>query len=361
MKWLTASWNNLKTRLVGMFLLFSVLLVFSVSLLIHNQADDALQVSVENRLTNVALLKEAELNRWAESNKSTLRALAQRPLMREYSVQLIKNENSSDADRIRALIIQDHLLPSLAAAGGFQDISLIRAEDGLILASSNPDLEGKYRESKEFFLQGREGTYLGRPEFFLGDERPVLHISTPLQSPQGETVAVLAGHTDLDEISKIMTQHREFSRTQDTYLINKANLMVTESRHTPDSAHRIFVFTDGAEQCLKGNSGSGLYLDYRQISVVGIYRWLPAWQMCLLTEQDEAEAFGLISELTRSTLGIGLLVTMLGVAGGILFSRSITQPLRELSRGVEEISRGNLDPSGGSGYQRRTGRAGQEF
>ncbi len=83
MKLFSGLWKNLRSRLQVIFLVVSVMLVGSMGFLIHQRAQQALTTSVVNRLTNIALLKKAELNRWANSNGDILESLAQRPLVRE--------------------------------------------------------------------------------------------------------------------------------------------------------------------------------------------------------------------------------------------------------------------------------------
>jgi PAS domain S-box-containing protein len=336
-------WNNLQTRILSMFVIFSLLLVGSVSYLLHNQARSSLRESAINRLTNIALLKEAELDRWGRNSLQSLEALAQRPLVRETTGDLITIlENGESSEPVEARLVQNHLQPAIELGGEFSRLVIIRAEDGKIVVSTDSSLQGKYRWESQFFQEGLAGSYVGSPIYTADSGEPELHFSTPVRDFSGETTAVLVGYANLDEITAITTQHREFSMTQETYLINLGNLMVSESRYDPDANQRIFVFSSAAMSCLRGDSGSGIYDDYREVSVVGAYLWLPEWEMCLLTEQDQVEAFRLVDELTGATLAVGAGMTLLGLVVGIFFSRSITRPLKELTKGAQEIGRGNL-------------------
>ena len=343
MKRFSGLWNNLKTRLQMIFLVVSVLLVGSMGLLIHRRAQQALTTSVINRLTNIALLKEAELNRWANSNEDILEALAQRPLVREKVADLLAAQDPDLEENLKLDLLQNHFYPTLQSARGYKGVIVIRADNGRILLSTDRKLEGRFRESRTFFQRGLLETYIENPTYQIEESEAAIHVSTPLSDPSGQIIAVLVAHLDVDDFSTILTQYREFTETQETLLINKANLMLTESRFDPDAAHQIFVFTEGAERCLSGQSGSGTYLDYRDVPVVGVYRWLPDWEMCLMTEQDQAEALALKDELTRITLIVGGIVIILGVGAGDLFSRSITRPINLLTRGADEIAKGNLD------------------
>jgi PAS domain S-box-containing protein len=344
MNWLKSISRTLGTRLVGMFLILTFLLAGGTSYLIHDLASDALHASAENRLTNINLLKEAELERWIVSNMEQLEALAQRPLVREYSAEIIDLDRTDTRfQELRDQLLQDHLIPTLKTNGGYEVVSLINAENGKIILSTREDLEGKFRESKQFFLEGLSGTHFAKPEYDQESNQPVQHVSTPVRDAGGKVIAVLVGHVDVDEISVIMVQDREFTQTQESYLIDSSNLMITENRLSPTSAHKAFVFTTAAENCLQGENGSAMYDNYRGEPVVGSYRWIPEWEMCLITEQDQSEAFILLANLTEATILIGVGILILGTITGFLFSRSITRPLKALTRGALEVGQGNLD------------------
>ena len=87
----------------------------------------------------------------------------------------------------------------------------------------------------------------------------------------------------------------------------------------------------------------GLYLDYRERPVIGAYRWLEDREMALLAEINQAEAFAPIVALRNTILQIGGSVALVVSLLGIFFARTITNPVRQLVAGAEEIGRGNLE------------------
>ncbi len=333
---------NLRTRLIGMFLLISLLLGGSVTYFVHDRAQEALSASVEDRLANISLLKEAELNRWGAGIGDKLESLAQRPLVRERVVSLVMGAGTPDPE-LRMDLLENHFLPALRSEGFFKELFVIRAEDGQILISTEKEEEGKYRESEVFFEQGLVGTYLDTPHYVLEAGEAVLHASTPIRDFEGEVIAVLAAHTDLNEFSAIISQAEQFSHSMETYLVNQANLIVTENRFRPDSSLSLFNFSEGIESCLAGDTGTAQYVDYRGVPVVGAFRWMTEWDLCLVTEQDQAEAFALKNDLTKTTVLVGSLVTLLAMVGGLLFAQTIIQPLKSLTLGALEFGRGNFD------------------
>ncbi len=168
-------------------------------------------------------------------------------------------------------------------------------------------------------------------------------VGTPVRESSCEVVAVLAGHLNLVELEEIARQTGELTETEDTYLVNIFNFFVTEPRFGEGYALQEATYAAGVEKCLEGQSGHGLYTDYRGEEVLGAYRWLPEWEMCILTEIDRREAFGPIDNLRQTLISLGTMVALGVVGTGLFFTRSITRPLRQLTRGAKRIGQGELE------------------
>jgi GAF domain-containing protein/HAMP domain-containing protein len=77
--------------------------------------------------------------------------------------------------------------------------------------------------------------------------------------------------------------------------------------------------------------------------VIGAYRWIPELNTALLAEQTQDEAYSTI----RSTISLIILVSTLAllaaIAAAVFISRSMTQPIIELTETSEKIARGSLE------------------
>jgi len=309
-------------------------------------ARTALEQDVFNRLATITLLKESEFKRWNTNNQELLRILAQRPLVREYAADLVlmDEQDTLEFESLRRNLLQDHLQATLDVESGYIDFALIRANDGQILVSTDETLEGKYRESEEFFIRGKLDTYVQYPAYHLGEEKAIMHISTPVTDKDGRVVAVLSGHVELNEMSRIQTRRSEFSATEETYIVNHSNLLITESRFEAGSALRKSIFTQGVASCLAGNNGFGFYDDYRGVPVAGHYRWMAEENLCILTEEDQAEAFLAVDQLYSTMLLTIFVAVVVSVGVGLLTTRSITRPLQELEQRAASLATSLYEP-----------------
>jgi len=275
---------KLATKLIVLFLLLTTIPLAVVGYLAYDNGRRTIEQDTLNRLISTNILKEDEFERWIENNERTLRALARRPLIREYAAVLASRaEDDPEYQAAHKSILEDHLDPTLEEEGGFLELFILRDSDGLILVSTDEHNAGKYRENESYFVEGKSRTYVQNVYYSLTLEEAVMTIGVPIKDKDGNLIAVLAGHVDLAEMSEIMMQRSGLSASEETYLVNKFNFFATESRFEPGYALKKALHTEGVKACLEGSSfdtstglraglaqdrdGVGFYEDYRGVPV----------------------------------------------------------------------------------------------
>lgn len=331
-------------RLVLVFLPLVLVSILVVALFAFLTANRMIEDSLETNLTAISYSKFSSFERWIRDIKRKTEALAQRPLVQVYSEEIVSSDLTSAAyQNAKEALIRDHLIPNLTAAGGITDFMVIDVADGKIVASSNELMVGKFREHEEFFLEGKVATYASRIHYSPAEEGTVLHVSTPIHSPSGQLVAVLVGHVDLEELTRIMTDDPYKYDTQETYLISEAHLYITHPQNVAWINPQQTMFSEGIDQCVAGNSGFGEYNDYADVPIYGSYLWSEEWGFCILTEVDRAVAHQPISELRNLVLASGAGIGVLAVILSFWFAQMSTKPIDTLLTGVQQIGEGNLE------------------
>ena len=221
-------------------------------------------------------------------------------------------------------------------------LSLVRADDGLVILSTETGLAGKFLESEDFFNEGREHTFTNEPEYGLTEDTVTIHVSTPVYAPDGTLAAVLVGITDLAQLSAIMEHRTDLNVTEETYLVNSNNYFVNEPRFGDQFALQKSLDTEGVNTCLSGSNGVSYYQDYRGEPVIGAYQWLPEMGLCILTEIDQKEAYASLDAFRSTVIQVTILSAVVIVILGTLLSGTITGPLSQLTSAVEEFRLGNL-------------------
>jgi len=334
---------KLAPKLTILFLLLSIVPTAIVGYFAYENGRRTIIQEAIDHLISINLFKSNELKRWIEDNKSSIEELAQRLLVRHYAAVLTKHDTPDLAyHRAKVSIVDEHLKPRLKY-GDFFELFLMCPRHGLISASTNEKQEGKYRDTFPYFIEGKSRSYIQGIYYSTALEQPAMTISTPIKDKQGNLMGVLGGRLDLGELSKIIALQTGKSPTEDTYLVNTFNFFVTEPRFGRDYALKKATRTEGVEAGLSGKDGVSFYKDYRGVPVIGAYKWLPEFNMCIITEISQAEAFAPIVRLAWVIAGIASAISIAAALLGFFFARTITHPVRQLAAGAEEIAGGNLE------------------
>jgi PAS domain S-box-containing protein len=342
MRLLRSVFTRLSAKLLLLFLLLAIVPLAVVGYLAYENGRQTIERMTLSHLDSTSRLREAAFGRWVQYNETVLTKLGENPSVGKYALVLVsEDQDSAGYEAAHDALLRDHLAPALEG-GLFLELAIIRAQDGLILCSSDEGLEGKYRESEPYFVEGKVRTYVGKVTY-SPSEGMVMHISVPIHDVLGDGFAVLAANANLAEMNEIIGAATEVSGREDTYLVNASRFFVTDPRFGEGFALKKAIYTEGAEACLEQGDGMGLYDDYRGVPVLGTYRWLPERELCILTELDQAEAFAPILGLRNATIAAGAAMALCAASLGVIFTRTITGPVHQLVKATEEIGAGNLD------------------
>jgi PAS domain S-box-containing protein len=337
---------KLKTRLTILFLTISLVPLISTSYFAYTQNRQRVEEMTLARLDSINSLKAGEFQRWLDNEAQSLRELARRPLIRLYSSIIFTPTADSKiygTEFAKSAIYDDHFLPTLYEEGGFTELFLLHPESGAIMVSTQVDNVGKFREREAYFVNGKEETFVQNAYYALDRGHPLMTISTPVLDENGRLLAVLAGHVDLNEMTNIMHKGHDSDKTLESYLVNKFNFFITESRFLEDTTLTKVAYSSGIDNCLSKKDGFGFYEDYRGKLIIGVYQWLPEHELCILTEINQSEAFAPVIDMRNMFLLISLLVAAVIILVGIIFTSTITNPIHKLVYGTEQITAGNLD------------------
>ena len=353
---------KLYTKLLLLFVAFAIVPVALLGLLTYRSSRAAIEAQTVHHLVSTNLLKQAEITRWIEDNARSLETLASNlSLTRDIEADLATPQAGDDTHEQAHAVIRDQYLEPVISGRGFFEVLVLRGSDGVVLISTDEIQEGKRFADRPYFESGREATYVQTVYYSMTLQQPAMTVSTPIRDRTGHPLVVLAGRLDLAELSRIMAQRSGLSRSEDTYIVNKFNFFITEPRFGEGYALKKSVHSDGVRAALARGQGVGFYQNYRGIPVIGAYQWVDKWEVAILTEVDQAEAFAPIATLQRTIGGLGITVFLFAAGLGWYGARRITRPLQRLVDGAEQIGRGDLDFSGSAAGRDEIGDLSRSF
>jgi PAS domain S-box-containing protein len=281
----------------------------------------------------------------------------------------------------------------------YYDIFLIDHETGEIVYSVFKEVDygtslltGPYKDTNfaRAFLAARDsaaGDFVKLEDFepyYPSYNAPASFIASPIFD-RDKMIGVLVFQMPVERINNIMTSHEAWKdvglgKSGETYIVADDFLMRNQSRFLiedrenylsmirsigvpEETVRRIDAFnssiglqrveTRGTREALSGGVNTEIFPDYRGVPVLSSYRPLlvPGVRWAIMSEIDEAEAFGPVEALkNRMLLLMGLFLAVI-VGISFVFSKTMTRPVKVLTAKAESLAKGDLgidiDTSGG--------------
>ena len=275
---------------------------------------------------------------------------------------------------------------------GYYDIFLVDVEAGGHIAYSvfkevdyaTSLLDGPYSDTNfaEAYLAARdadEKDFVKIVDFSPYDpsyHAPASFIASPIFD-EDEKIGVLVFQMPIDRINDVMTNNQNWAavglgQSGETYIVGDDFTLRNQSRYLIEDSENYFklideigtplstiarirnlnstiglqeVKTAGTLAAQDGAKGTDVFPDYRGVPVLSSYKPLDIQDMdrVLMSEIDQAEAFAAIR-----SLGINIGMAVAGLIAvivvlAVLFSRTITRPLDQLTQTAHELADGNLN------------------
>jgi serine/threonine protein kinase len=340
--------------------------------LIHDTMEDNLR----SELTTLLTVERAMLEKWLEVQESTAQTLADQGENRRAITELLAAEEGQAggagpgnggavapaAAALRAQLTKS-LEPAMSAHGfvGF----VVADRQRRIIACDSAGLIGETPAEYEAFMsRALLGQATVSPPFpslaMLKDSQgrlrsgtPTMFVCAPVRDAELHIVAVLGLRIRPEHEFTRILQLGQIGTTGETYAANREGVMVSNSRFDEslilsgllpdtDSAASILSvqlrdpggdttqgfrpgvrrkelpLTVAVASAVKGESQVNTegYRNYRGVAAVGAWTWLAAYDLAIITEIDQAEAYRPLLILQRTFFG---LFALLGLAAAAIF------------------------------------------
>jgi len=256
-------------------------------------------------------------------------------------------------------------------SGGFNDVFLLDT-NGVVVVSTDKTHEGVDKSNDEYFIHGKDGVYIKDAYYSETSHEPSIALSMPMNDMNGNFVGVIVMRINMDVLNDIVGDRTGLGESGEVYLLNEDGYAITPLRYEENAFLKFKVETENSKNCLSmfehtdddghidhiedethdadGNTvhldhdATVLFLDYRGDNVVGSHHPSHEMNWCLLAEIDEIEALGIQrDELIMSSLVFAVLLIIFVSVVGYFVGRKISDPISELTKRVNEVTRGKLD------------------
>jgi serine phosphatase RsbU (regulator of sigma subunit)/HAMP domain-containing protein len=345
--------GTIHARLLVSFVLIVLVLASAISIATAIMGTQSGRQRVVDQLQSVATLKEAEIEAWVRGLGVNLDIVVSGPQVMDRLKRLTQESVALADYQSTYNELQEHFRWAVGQMEQFEELFLMDLGGRVVLSTSTAQ-EGQVHSNWDYFQEGLKGDYTQPPSYSLSSGVMSVIVTRPIyqgryylqyirQSAEGEVLGVLAGRASLERLNEIMLERAGLGETGETYLVGSNHALLTTSRFTGHRAGETYVHTDGANTVLEGQAdGFGTYVGYRDVLVVGVYRWLPTLQAALLAEQDEAEALGSTYDMLGIIGVVALLTAVVTGVAAVFITRGIANPVARLAETATRIAAGDL-------------------
>ncbi len=333
--------KSLMVRLVTSFLLLSWGIVSLVAGIAYLRASRALERSVFERLDVAATFKEEELNLWVNERRQDVLTISRSPHVQRWAEALLSAQVSASQRESAYMSLSEHLNTMLVGKPDLREIFIMDSTNGQVILSTDLSREGQRLYEEKYFTQGKLATFVQSVYPSPETGNPLMTVATPLFNEQAQHLGVVAIHLNLDQVDQIIQERAGMGDTGETYLIDSSKQFVSGERFGRE-AFKHGAHSEGIDAALSGEDGFGLYRNYADVPVIGVYRWIEDRELALLAEMYQQEALAPARRLAVTILLVGLGSAAALAVGVYVLARQIAHPILAMAQAVGRVTQGDL-------------------
>lgn len=303
---------NIKLKIL-VFALLSVLAPFSIfGYFAYNQYLEMNQARFGLELHSLGTVVAGELSRRVERLRDDVQAFSTSPLLNK---AIVGDETALLGSAAYFKSIRDRF-PE------FTDFSLHGADGKAISAPG----------TEQAPIQLKAGTQAVKGEA----GQTTIQLTLGVQDPSEQPIGFLLANVSLQVLQPLMASTVPSIRL---YLVSGAERLLSAS----GTAGYPAPVTEANRRLVSGFGDVMIYFDHRGIEVFGVsvYAGIPGLQV--LAELDAERAFKELAQLQKRALWMLVLVLLPLMFLAYLFGLSLTRPLDDLKKAVEQVGKGSLE------------------
>jgi len=323
------------------FVIFALICAAGLSFYMYSSSTDLTRSLVLNQLSTAAESRAHTIETYLLLNNEMLRLTTTRTVLRERILAF----NTYHDENMRALLV-GMLHDSKNGVEGVERLSVIGI-DGTVIASSSEEFIGKDESNKDFFVKGKDvdGAY-----FVNENGVQKLFFSGPFIL-NGKVIGVGLSVANLEYLKEIVQLRSGLGETGEILLVSKDQNglnYIFDRRYESqalDLGETSKEFAAPAKAATEGNETVFLdALDYRGVKVVAATHYIASAKLGIVAKIDYVEAIGSNFSILFNALITGLIIFgVILLAISFVISRMVARQILQLSKGVEEITKGNLE------------------
>lgn len=339
---------NINGKLVILFLCIALIPIMILEGISISEISDDLVNQKESALDSSLISKISDIEHYFDTRQIQAKLFASTFLPMQLDSDKIKDPTTLDKIQIQ---IDSMLVETRANARnnlGEEDsktsieVIFISDPDGNIIASTQRELIG-HKLPIEYMDQSNQSKY-----FFGGLQKNRIFnhnfvtFSDNLKDSRGNKIAMISIQTSLSAIEP-SDLSSGLSDSHQIFLVDNVSRQITSDSSVKYSTQNWNSQYGLIDRCFAGQSISEQYTNKDDKEVLGILKLLENGNLCIIGEIELDEIFSPIYDLQFKLLTVFSLLLAGIVLLAIFFSRTISYPIKKLSKIMNEIRNGNFD------------------
>ncbi len=325
--------RSIRQRLILSFALIVLAPMIIVNIVLAVSATQNAQTQLQIELETIVNYKKIAITELITGFQSQLKtSVLGEEIDAQIAILMLTPSQSDEAQKAN-LFIKSHFRKFLAESGQFQAF-LIMNKDGQVVLSTDTNEEGKDYKNEVFF----QGSQFG-PFTHLSAFTQTIIVTRPIKDWQDETIGYVAAKASTATLNKIMQNRDGLGQTGQTYLVSIGRILLTE---LPNAEIGTRLESEGIIAAVESQASGTYYSDTTGTTVFGIYDWIPEIRTTIIAEKEQTEAFSPIYGLLSTNFGVAILAVSLAIIVSLYITRSIAQPLGNLSATATKIANGEM-------------------
>lgn len=339
---------NINSKLVILFLCIALIPIMILEGISISEISDDLVTQKEVALDSSLISKIADIEHYFDTRHTQTKLFASTFLPLQLDENRINDPSTLDKIQIQidAMLVEtrSNSLNNFGEVDSRSTIETIFVSDleGKILASTQRELIG-HKMPNEFYEQTNENRY-----FFGGLQKNrvfsnnFVTFSEDLVDLDGHKFGMISLQTSLNAI-----EPEDLSTGLETnnkiFLVDNSARQITSDSSVKYSTQNWNMEYSYIDRCFAGQFISEQYLNKDGQEVLGIMKLLENGNLCIVGEIELEKVFSPIYDLQFKLLTVFSILLAGIILLAIFFSRTISYPIKKLSKTMNEIRKGNFN------------------
>jgi GAF domain-containing protein len=334
------SFSNILYRVITIFILVAMLSSISTLVISSLTGFSQDRQLAGTRLKTISDFKQAQVEGIVSDLEHNVDLISKDEVILEKINFLLSNPKTAELYQLNATLVLNYFTKLQEQNPTYDEIILLDTNGKVIISTLDENLNRDFGQS-QFFRQALNGQTLSLESSFPNaKENLVLFFVKSIFAEGTNLLGMLAIRSNLDEVKAIVEARDGLSDKMEAYLV--ASIEGKNVPITKIQANIVEIEDILAIQTATKKDGWGIYNNYRGISVLGYYVWIPDLRVSLITEIEQSAVAQSSISLLFTNVIVSLFTAALAFAIIYITSLSISNPIINLANKVNALATGEM-------------------